>query len=52
MTAADNEADAGVDGRLVSHAAGVDVSFDVIDGDEWDVESERDGFGGGETDEE
>jgi len=50
VTAADNKADAGVDGRVVSHAAGVDVSFHVIDCDQWDIECECDGFGGGESD--
>lgn len=52
VTAADDKTDTGIDGCVVSHAAGVDVSFDVIDGDEWDVECECDCFGGGESDEE
>lgn len=52
MATTDDKADAGISGCVVSHAAGVDVGFDVIDGDEWNVECECDGFGCGESDEE
>jgi len=50
VTATDNKSDAWVDGCVMSHAAGIDVGFHVIDGDEWDIECESDGFGGGESD--
>ena len=49
VSTADDETNARVDWIAVSHAAGIDMCFDMIDGDKGNIEGECDGFCGGQA---
>ena len=52
MSSAGDEGDAGLDALGVADERGEEVAFEVIDGEEWFVAGEGEGFGGRGADEE